>query len=97
MPSHKTEKRRGEWVRWGRGMCEGWSLEIGSAFRGTVVRSETPGMPTTWIASINTTAVGEYLALDIAMRQVEERMQSDMKLVLHDWEMYCSAKAKPAR
>jgi hypothetical protein len=89
-------KRRGGWTRWGRGMCEGWSLEIGPAFRGSVVRSDTPGMPTTWIASINTSAIGEYLTLEIAMRQVEERIESDMSLVLHDWELYRSAKASRA-
>jgi hypothetical protein len=75
-------------------MCEGWSLEIGMAFCGSVVRSDTPGMPTAWIASINTRAVGEYLAREIAMRQVEERLESDMQLVLHDWELYRAAKAK---
>jgi hypothetical protein len=75
-------------------MCEGWSLEIGTAFIGSVVRYDPPGVPTVWIASINARAVGEYLARDIAMRQVEERIESDMQLVLHDWELYRAAKAK---
>lgn len=52
------------------------------------------GTPTVWIASINMRAVGEYLTREIAMRQVEERIVSDMKLVLHDWELYRAAKAK---
>jgi len=85
---------RGQWTRWGRGMCEGWSLEIGMAFRGSVVRRETSGQPTTWIASINSTALGEFLERDIAMRRVEELMESGMVLVLHDWELYETAKAK---
>jgi hypothetical protein len=75
-------------------MCEGWSLEIGMAFRGSVVRRETSGQPTTWIASINSTALGKFLERDIAMRRVEELMESGMVLVLHDWELYETAKAK---
>ena len=63
---------RGEWSRWGRGMCEGYSLEIGSAFRGSVVKSSTVGRPTVWIASVNMTALGEYLERREAMCRVEE-------------------------
>ena len=50
---------------------EGWSLEIGIAFRGSVVRRDTSGQPTTWIASINSTGLGEFLEREIAMRRVE--------------------------
>ena len=81
---------RGQWTRWGRGMCEGWSLEIGKAFRGSVVRRETSGQPTTWIASINSTALGEFLEREIA-RRVQELIESSMLLVLHDWELYRTA------
>ena len=59
--------------------------------------SETLRLPTTWIASIDTGALGEYLECEIAMRNVEERIESNMKLVLHDWELYrSSAKSKRA-
>jgi hypothetical protein len=75
-------------------MCEGWSLEIGMAFRGSVVRRETNGQPTTWIASINATALGEFLEREIAMRRVEELIESGMVLVRHDWELYRAEKAK---
>ena len=77
----------------GARMCEGWSLEIGTAFCGSVVRHDTPDMPTAWIASINMRAVGDYPTREIAMRAVEERIESDMSLVLHDWELYRTAKA----
>jgi hypothetical protein len=36
-----------EWSRWGRGMCEGWSLEIGTAYRGAVVRQDHIDQPPT--------------------------------------------------
>ena len=75
-------------------MCEGWSLEIGMAFRGSVVRRETNGQPTTWIASINSTGLGEFLEQEIAMRRVEELIESSMVLVQHDWELYRAEKAK---
>src|SRR5215469_6691856 len=52
---------RGQWTRWGGGMCEGWSLEIGVAFYGSVVRRDRSGDRPTWIASINSTGLGEFL------------------------------------
>ena len=85
---------RGQWTRWGRGMCEGWSLEIGMAFRGAVVRRDIGGKPTTCIESINSTGLGEYMEREIAMRRVEELVESSMGLVLHDWDLYQAVKAK---
>ena len=85
---------RGQWTRWGRGMCEGWSLEIGVAFCGSVVRRNRSGTPPIWIASINSTGLGEFLEREIAMRRVEELVESSMVLVLHDWELYQAAKGK---
>ena len=75
---------RGRWSSWGRGMCEGWSLEIGMAFH----------EPPIWIASINSTALGQFLEREIAMQRVEELVEASMGLVLHDWELYQAAKGK---
>jgi hypothetical protein len=58
---------RGQWTRWGRGMCEGWSLEIGTAFHGSVVRRDSGGEPARWIASINSSALGEFRKREIAI------------------------------
>lgn len=71
-----------------------WSIEIGDAFRGFVVRRQTVRLPTTWIASINTTAMGDYLDRRDAMQRVEEQIESAMPLVLHDWRLSQGAKAK---
>jgi hypothetical protein len=49
-------------------MCEGWSIEIGMAFHGSVVRRDRSGEPPIWIASINSTGLGEFLEREIAMR-----------------------------
>jgi hypothetical protein len=75
-------------------MCEGYSVEIGGTLRGSVVRSAAVGLPTVWIASMNSTALGEYLEREVAMRRVEEQIECEMSLVLHDWGFYMAAKAK---
>ena len=85
---------RGQWTRWGRGMCEGWSLEIGVAFHGSVVRRNPRAEPTNWMASVNSTGLGEFQQREIAMRRVEELIEVSMLLVLHDWEPNQAEKAK---
>jgi hypothetical protein len=82
----------GQWTRWGRGMCEGWSLEIGTAFRGSVVRRDRSGEPARWVAAINSTALGEFLEREIAMHRVEELVEASMTLALHDWKLYQATK-----
>jgi hypothetical protein len=73
-------------------MCEGWSLEIGMAFQGSVVRRDRSGER--WSASLNSSALGEFLEREIAVHRVEELVESSMELVLHDWELYLATKAK---
>jgi hypothetical protein len=75
-------------------MSEGWSLEIGMAFHGSVVRRDSSGDPPRWVTSINSTALGEFLEREIAMHRVEELIEASMMLVLHDWELYRTTKAK---
>ncbi len=84
--------QRGQWSRWGRGMCEGWSLEIGTAFRGSVVRQERIEAPPTWLASVNSTYLSEHSDRQSAMARVEGDIESRMELVLHDWELYRAGK-----
>jgi hypothetical protein len=66
----------------------GLSLEIGVAFRGTVVRQERLNQPTTWLASVNAGYLGEYFDRATAIARVEDTIEHNMKLVLEDWEMY---------
>jgi hypothetical protein len=86
--------KRGEWSRWGRGMCEGWSLEIGTAYRGSVVRQDKIEQPPTWLASVNAAYLGEYLDRDSALARVEANIAGNMQTVLHDWGLYQAAKGK---
>ena len=60
----------------------------------SVVRRDRSGEPARWISSINSSALGEFLEREIAMRRVEELVESSMVLVLHDWELYQAAKGK---
>ena len=86
-------KKIGLWTRWGRNGCEGWSLDIGLAFRGSVVKRQTVDQPTVWQASVNTTHLGDYADRDAAMKRVEETIEWDMRTVLKRWEAYRAAKA----
>jgi hypothetical protein len=44
-----------------------------NGIRGSIVRRDISREETTWIASINSTGLGEFLEREIAMRRVEER------------------------
>jgi hypothetical protein len=48
----------------------------------------------TWIASINSIDLGEFLEREICLSRVEELVESSMGLVLHDWELYQATKGK---
>jgi hypothetical protein len=78
----------------GRGKCEGWSLEIGAAYRGAVVRQDHIDKPPTWLASVNAAYLGEYLDRDSAMARVEANIAENIQTVLHDWGLYQAAKEK---
>ena len=73
-------------------MCEGWSLEIGTAYRGCVVRQDRIETAPTWLASVNSTYLSEHSDRESAMARVEADIESRMELVLHDWELYQAGK-----
>ena len=64
------------------------------AFHGSVVRRDRSGEPARWIASINSSALGEFLERKMAMHRAEELVEASMVLVQHDWELYQAEKAK---
>ena len=64
------------------------------AFHGSVVRRDRSGEPARWIASINSSALGEFLEREMAIHRAEELVEASMVLVQHDWELYQVAKAK---
>ncbi len=75
-------------------MCEGWSLEIGTAYRGAVVRQDRISEPPTWLASVNAAFLGEHLDRSGAIARVEANIESHMEMVLHDWGLYRAGKGE---
>ena len=69
-------------------MCEGWSREIASVLRGSVVRQDRIEAAPTWLASVNSTYLSEHPDRESAMARVEADIESRMEMVLHDWELY---------
>ena len=63
-------------------------LEIGTAYRGSVVRQDRIDHPPTWLASVNAAYLGEYLDRATAMARVEEDIEHNMQMVLDDWGLY---------
>jgi hypothetical protein len=83
----------GRWTRWGRGSCEGYSLEIGTIFRATVSRANYgANEPITWMGSINSKRERIYPDKDTAMRDIEHEIESEMRTVLDHWAIYQALK-----
>jgi hypothetical protein len=74
----------GKWTRWGRGSCEGYSLQIGDALRGQVVRRHDGR----WGATLNTTDLGEHRQRAEAQAAVEQRIDSEMSKISEDWAIW---------
>ena len=85
---------RGYWIRWGRGSCVGYGLEIGYgqfSFRADVVRNVlgSTSSPHTWRASVNGCSVGHDLIDEAAAKAaVEFELRIAMQHVLEDWNAY---------
>jgi hypothetical protein len=84
----------GKWTRWGRGSCEGYSLDIGYALCGQVVRNHDGS----WRASLNTTDLGNrHRTADDARRLVEQRIAHAVQLIQEDWAIWQNALSKSSR
>jgi hypothetical protein len=71
----------------GCGMCEGWSLKMGTAYRGSVVRLVRIEAAPTWLASINSTYLSELPDRESAMARVAAAITHHMELLLRDTEL----------
>ncbi len=81
---------RGQWTPLGSRHVRG----LVARNRHGVSRIHSSGDPRRWLASINSTALGEFLEREMAMHRVEELVKASMILVLHDWELYRATKGK---
>ena len=86
----------GDWRRWGRrtkGSTEGWSLEIGRAYRcGVYPTPKSNGA--TWDASINGGQFGTYATRDDAMAAIEREVQAGIDETNRDWHRFLGARAE---
>lgn len=83
----------GRWTRWGRGSCEGYSLEFGNAYRASVSRDmATMGQSPTWQGSINAKQKKIYPDRASAMKDIEHEIEADMAIVLDHWTIYRAGK-----
>jgi hypothetical protein len=64
--------KRGQWSRWGRGMCEGWSLELGIKTRsGPGARRRRERRPTS--PGMKFHRIGRFKGLELLVRARQRR------------------------
>jgi|EndMetStandDraft_2_1072991.scaffolds.fasta_scaffold210090_1 hypothetical protein len=86
---------RGKWTRWGRGSCEGYSLGLGSLIGFTVVRRDgIRAAPDYFELTSHTRKIDTFPTAKEGMAYAESELESGMKAVLEDWEIYKTEKAK---
>jgi hypothetical protein len=85
----------GKWSRWGRGGCEGHTLDIGDFINFSLVRKDDRvGKFSHYEATCHTRKIDEFASLEEGKKKIEEELESGMRRVLHDWETYQQNKAK---
>lgn len=93
----------GRWSRWGRGSCEGHSLEFGFAYRFDIRPGPSSDgiRPDFWWASSRAGSLGEFTTFEAAAQACEDEarrliepvlergdINRDMILVVDHWRMY---------
>lgn len=93
----------GRWSRWGRGSCEGHSLEFGFAYRFDIKPGPSSDnfKPDLWYASARSGSLGEFPTFEAAAQACEdearklieplllqEPIPSDAILTVDHWKMY---------
>jgi hypothetical protein len=93
----------GRWSRWGRGSCEGHSLEFGFAYRFDIRPGpRSDGIhPDFWWASSRAGSLGEFPTFEAAAQACEDEarrligpvvergdVDRDLILVIDHWKMY---------
>jgi hypothetical protein len=79
----------GKWSRWGRGSCEGWSLNLGSLIHFSIVRKlDGQGKTSHYEATSHTRKIDDFPTAAVAKETIETDLELDMKRVLHDWTVY---------
>lgn len=87
---------QGRWSRWGRGSCEGYTLEFGSLFRADIVRGQESGATgaAQFAASYPHSRRRSVDTVEEAGAWIEGQLAFDMKRLLEDWAKFKPGQAK---
>lgn len=86
---------RGKWSRWGRGSCEGYSLDLGSLINFSVIRKSSGGpVPDHFEATSHSCRIDSFPTASEAKAYIEAELEAGMITVLEDWTLYQAEKAK---
>ena len=83
---------KAKWTRWGRGSCEGYGLEIGNTFRGSVSKRQDG----CWRSSMNVGREQTHPTREEGMKRIEDEIRYEMRNILEDWERW-NAGPSPAK
>jgi hypothetical protein len=84
----------GKWSRWGRGSCEGWSLNLGGLIHFSIVRKiDGQGKTSHYEATSHARKIDNFPTALAAKKTIEADLELDMKRVPHDWTVYQREKA----
>jgi len=78
----------GKWSRWGRGICEGYTLELGSILRADIVWRERH-----FTTSVNGISCGTHDTFEDAVKAVEKDVRYHVQFFLESLEKYREAPA----
>ena len=85
----------GKWSRWGQGDCEGSPLSLGDFITFLPVCKDGQfGKASRYEATSPTRKIDEFPSAEIDKAAIEDGLESGMRKVLHDWEIYQPNKFK---
>lgn len=86
---------RGKWARWGRGSCEGYTLDLGSFINFSLIRKDGAGpSPDYFELTSHNRKIDDFSTAQAGMAYAESELESGMRAVLEDWEIFKTEKAK---
>ncbi|WP_119271490.1 hypothetical protein [Taklimakanibacter deserti] len=86
---------KGRWSRWGRGGCEGYTLDLGSFINFSVIRRSTGGpAPDYFELTSHTRKIKSFPSAKDGMDYAEKELESGMTAMLEDWELYKAHRVK---
>lgn len=85
----------GKWSRWGRGGCEGYTLDLGDFINFSLVRKDDHfGHFSHYEGTSHRRKIDEFPTVEAGKAYIEQELESGMRRVLYDWEIYQQNKAK---